>query len=109
MANVATAFKRILTAVKHAWGHHVTTVFPRQGHYVLDEKALSKFPVPTAPLTASAISRQSIFRASRKVAPCAPTPQIRFPSKHSRRGWLMVEVGKTGGVRNWLSQSADLG
>jgi hypothetical protein len=35
---------RILTAVKRAWGHRVTTVFLRQGHYALDEKALSKFP-----------------------------------------------------------------
>ncbi len=35
---------RILTAVKHAWGRRVTTVFPRQGHYAHDEKALSKFP-----------------------------------------------------------------
>ena len=24
---------RILTAVKKAWGHRLTTVFPRQGHY----------------------------------------------------------------------------
>ena len=47
---------RILTAVKHAWGHRVTTVFPRQCHYALDEKTLSKFPLPTTPLTASAIS-----------------------------------------------------
>jgi FMN phosphatase YigB (HAD superfamily) len=35
---------RILTAVKNAWGHRVTTVFPRQGHYALDKKAVSKFP-----------------------------------------------------------------
>jgi len=35
---------RILTAVKNAWRHRVTTVFPRQGHYGLDEKAVSKFP-----------------------------------------------------------------
>ncbi|MFL6373121.1 MAG: HAD family hydrolase [Pyrinomonadaceae bacterium] len=35
---------RILTAVKKAWGDRVTTVFPRQGHYALDEEANSKFP-----------------------------------------------------------------
>ncbi len=35
---------RILTAVKHAWGRRVTTVFPRQGHYAHDEKTISKFP-----------------------------------------------------------------
>ncbi len=35
---------RILTAVKHAWGSRVTTVFPRQGHYAMDEKTIAKFP-----------------------------------------------------------------
>lgn len=28
---------RILTAVKAAWGDRVTTIFPRQGHYALDD------------------------------------------------------------------------
>jgi hypothetical protein len=35
---------RILTAVKKAWGARVTTVFPRQGHYALDPKALQSYP-----------------------------------------------------------------
>jgi FMN phosphatase YigB (HAD superfamily) len=35
---------RILTAVKRAWGRRVTTVFPRQGHYARDEKAIANFP-----------------------------------------------------------------
>ena len=35
---------RILTAIKRAWGRRVTTVFPRQGHYALDEKIVSSFP-----------------------------------------------------------------
>ena len=35
---------RILTAVKKIWGDRVTTVFPRQGHYALDEKLVSSFP-----------------------------------------------------------------
>lgn len=35
---------RLLTALKRAWGRRVTTVFPRQGHYALDEKANSSFP-----------------------------------------------------------------
>jgi FMN phosphatase YigB (HAD superfamily) len=34
---------RILTAVKKIWGDRVTTVFPRQGHYALDEKVVSSF------------------------------------------------------------------
>lgn len=35
---------RILTAVKNTWGDRVTTVFPRQGHYALDEKEVAKYP-----------------------------------------------------------------
>lgn len=35
---------RILTAVKQAWGARVTTVFPRQGHYAHDPKALAAYP-----------------------------------------------------------------
>jgi FMN phosphatase YigB (HAD superfamily) len=34
---------RILTAVKKTWTTKVTTVFPRQGHYALDEKTLSSY------------------------------------------------------------------
>ena len=34
---------RILTAVKRFWGDRVTTVFPRQGSYAHDAKALSGF------------------------------------------------------------------
>jgi hypothetical protein len=35
---------RILTAVKKAWGSHLTTVFPRQAHYAYDPKALATYP-----------------------------------------------------------------
>ena len=35
---------RILTAVKNAWRARVTTIFPRQGHYALDPKVLSRYP-----------------------------------------------------------------
>jgi FMN phosphatase YigB (HAD superfamily) len=37
---------RILTAVKAAWGHRVTTVFPRQGHYALDVAETARYPPP---------------------------------------------------------------
>ncbi|HEX9108167.1 MAG TPA: HAD family hydrolase [Longimicrobiales bacterium] len=37
---------RILTAVKQAWGERVTTVFPRQGHYALDEDVVRRYPAP---------------------------------------------------------------
>lgn len=35
---------RILTAVKQAWGARVTTVFPRQGHYAHDSRAIEQYP-----------------------------------------------------------------
>jgi FMN phosphatase YigB (HAD superfamily) len=35
---------RILTAAKKIWGERVTTVFPKQGHYALDPKALAEYP-----------------------------------------------------------------
>jgi hypothetical protein len=35
---------RILSAVKKFWGESVTTVFPKQGHYALDSKALAEYP-----------------------------------------------------------------
>lgn len=34
---------RILDAVKKVWGARVTTVFPRQGHYATDPKALAGY------------------------------------------------------------------
>jgi hypothetical protein len=35
---------RILDAVKGIWGDRATTVFPRQGHYALDPKAIAAHP-----------------------------------------------------------------
>jgi len=35
---------RILAAVKQTWGKRVTTVFPRQGHYATDPKAIAGYP-----------------------------------------------------------------
>jgi FMN phosphatase YigB (HAD superfamily) len=37
---------RLLTAIKKHWGKRVTTVFPRQGHYALDQKLVAQFPQP---------------------------------------------------------------
>jgi FMN phosphatase YigB (HAD superfamily) len=34
---------RILRAVKKAWGHRVTTVFPQQGHYAHDPNVLATY------------------------------------------------------------------
>jgi hypothetical protein len=30
--------------MKRIWGERVTTVFPKQGHYALDPKALADYP-----------------------------------------------------------------
>jgi hypothetical protein len=35
---------RILAAMKKVWGERLTTVWPRQGHYALDPKALAMYP-----------------------------------------------------------------
>jgi FMN phosphatase YigB (HAD superfamily) len=37
---------RLLTAIKKHWGKRVTTIFPRQGHYALDQKLVAQFPRP---------------------------------------------------------------
>ncbi len=37
---------RILAAMKKQWGSRLTTVFPRQGHYAMDEKEVAKYPRP---------------------------------------------------------------
>ena len=37
---------RLLTAIKQHWGKRVTTVFPRQGHYALDQKLVAQYPKP---------------------------------------------------------------
>ena len=37
---------RLLAALKKYWGKRVTTVFPRQGHYALDEKLVAQYPKP---------------------------------------------------------------
>jgi FMN phosphatase YigB (HAD superfamily) len=35
---------RILAAMKRIWGDRLTTIFPRQGHYALDQKILVAYP-----------------------------------------------------------------
>lgn len=37
---------RILAAMKAVWGDRLTTVFPRQGHYAFDTKAIAGYPAP---------------------------------------------------------------
>jgi hypothetical protein len=35
---------RILAAIKGIWGQRVTTIFPQQGHYALDQQIISQYP-----------------------------------------------------------------
>jgi len=56
---------RILTAVKSIWNERVTTIFVRQGHYALDEKAVSEYP--PADLT---IERIGDLLELRVIGPC---------------------------------------
>ncbi len=35
---------RLLEAIKDIWRERVTTVFPKQGHYAHDQKAIAKYP-----------------------------------------------------------------
>jgi FMN phosphatase YigB (HAD superfamily) len=44
---------RILASMKAVWGERLTTVFPRQGHYALDPRAVAAYP--PADLTLEAI------------------------------------------------------
>lgn len=41
---------RILTAVKSVWNDRVTTVWPKQGHYALDERTTNRYPPPDVTL-----------------------------------------------------------
>lgn len=63
---------RILAAIKEQWGARVTTVFVRQGHYALDEKANAEF-VP-ADITIEAIGEFPYLDTSLLEADAAPVP-----------------------------------
>jgi len=60
---------RILSAVKKAWGARVTTVFPRQGHYALDQKEVAKYPSPDITIerigTLGSYDLEALLRAAR--------------------------------------------
>ena len=56
---------RILDAMKRQWGDPVTTVFPRQGHYALDQAEIRKYRA--ADLSVDAIGEMLQFQAERFV------------------------------------------
>jgi FMN phosphatase YigB (HAD superfamily) len=63
---------RILAAVKRIWGHRVTTVFPRQGHYAHDPSVLAEYPA--ADITVERIGgllevERDVFSERRVTAP----------------------------------------
>ena len=43
---------RILTVAKKVWGERVTTIFPKQGHYALDQAVLTQYPPADVELAA---------------------------------------------------------
>ena len=61
---------RILAAIKEQWGSRVTTVFVRQGHYALDEKANAQY-VP-ADVTIETIAEFACLDAPLLEAAAAP-------------------------------------
>ena len=54
---------RILTAIKKVWGAKITTVFPRQGHYALDQKSVAQYP--PADLTVERVGELAQFSLDR--------------------------------------------
>jgi FMN phosphatase YigB (HAD superfamily) len=63
---------RILAAIKEIWGSRVTTVFVRQGHYALDEKANAQY-MP-ADISIENIAEFAYLDASILEAVAAPVP-----------------------------------
>jgi FMN phosphatase YigB (HAD superfamily) len=61
---------RILAAMKSVWGDRLTTVFPRQGHYALDEQDVARHPTPDV-------------RVERIAEPTRAAPTPRSPSEGS--------------------------
>lgn len=61
---------RILAAVKRGWGPRVTTVFPRQGSYANDPKALAACPPPD--VTVGRIGELLEFTPGRLLAAADP-------------------------------------
>ena len=59
---------RILSAIKEVWGTKVTTVFPVQGHYALDEETVRKYPAPDIKIERIGrmldISREALIRTN---------------------------------------------
>ena len=62
---------RILSAIKNHWGPRVTTVFPRQGHYALDQAQVSKYPAPD--ITIERIGELQKYRLKEIIAAAAAT------------------------------------
>lgn len=56
----------VLGAFKRAWGDRVTTVFPRQGHYAHDPKALTSAPPPDITIERIADLMEHDFSALRR-------------------------------------------
>jgi len=64
---------RILSEVKKIWGARVTTVFPRQGHYALDQKLVASYP--PADITIERIGDLLRFSLETFLSPAIPNPR----------------------------------
>jgi haloacid dehalogenase-like hydrolase len=63
---------RILSEVKKIWGARVTTVFPRQGHYALDQKLVASYP--PADITIERIGDLLNFKLQDFLSSAIPNP-----------------------------------
>ena len=63
---------RILASIKMTWGARVTTVFPRQGHYARDPKALASYP--TADVSIDRIGDLVEYDLNKVIAAGIPRP-----------------------------------
>lgn len=73
---------RILSAVKRAWGERVTTVFPRQGSYANDSRALAEYPA--ADFTVGRIGELLDVDLSDLIAAARPGTRLTAPSSQLR-------------------------
>ena len=64
---------RILDAIKQNWGARVTTIFPRQGHYALDEALVAQYPQPD--ITLESIGELQKYSLDQVLSAAKTTPK----------------------------------
>ena len=85
---------RILDAVKTVWGDHVTTVFPRQGHYAHDPTTTSQYA--PADVTVERIGEVLAYDARRLRTAARRAPgQVRTQASQKANETRTVKARKT--------------